>query len=71
MKTSQENFLCSYLYLKLAKTCISFVFFLLQNWRRGGQNRSYWAGQRWGLAPVEGGGGRERAQEDEYSENNL
>jgi hypothetical protein len=45
MEISQGNSLCSYLYLKQAKmSCFSFdlfSFFLLQNRRTGGQNKSY------------------------------
>jgi hypothetical protein len=37
MEISQGNSLCSYLYLKQAKNVI---FFLLQNWRTRGQNKS-------------------------------
>jgi hypothetical protein len=41
MKISQGNSLCNYLYFKQAKiSCFSFHFFLLQNWRTGGWNRS-------------------------------
>jgi hypothetical protein len=39
METIQGNSLCSYLYLKVAKTLflfLSFMFFLLQNRRTGG-----------------------------------
>jgi hypothetical protein len=41
MDISQGNSLCSYLYLKQSKNVIFslFFFFLLQNWRTGGQNR--------------------------------
>jgi hypothetical protein len=44
MEKTKENSLCSYLYLKLAKTSRFFfylLFFLLQNQRTGGQNR-FW-----------------------------
>jgi hypothetical protein len=39
METSQGNSLCSYPYLKQAKTSF-FFFILLQNQRSGGRNRS-------------------------------
>jgi hypothetical protein len=42
----------------------SFLFFLLQNWRTGGQNKSCPAG---GLALVRVGSVRERGLDDEYS----
>jgi hypothetical protein len=45
METTQGNSLCSYLSLKLAKTpcfSFSFMFFILQNQRTGGQNRWWW-----------------------------
>jgi hypothetical protein len=38
MKISQGNSMCTYLYLKLK--CHTFIFFLLQNQRTGGWNRS-------------------------------
>jgi hypothetical protein len=45
MEISQGNSPCSYLYLKLVKTSwfsfLSFIFFLLQNQRKGGRNRSH------------------------------
>jgi hypothetical protein len=42
MEISQGNSLCSYLYLKQAKMffILSFLFFLLQNWRTGGWKNS-------------------------------
>jgi hypothetical protein len=43
MEITQGNSLCSYLCLKLVKKVmflfVSFMSFLLQNWRTGGQNR--------------------------------
>jgi hypothetical protein len=59
---SQENSLCSY--LKQPK--MSF-FFLLQNWRTRGQNRSCLRG----LVLVGGGRDRERVWKDEYSANTV
>jgi hypothetical protein len=65
----QGNSLCNYLYLKQAKMLGIFFFFLLQNRRTGGQNRS--------SLRVQGGGwyqwrdGRVRRQEDEYSANSV
>jgi hypothetical protein len=42
-------------------------FFLLQNWRTGGQNRSFLEGwSQW-----EGGGGREMVKEGEYGANTV
>jgi hypothetical protein len=56
MEISQGNSLGNYLYPKLAKTScfsfLSFMFFLLQNQRTGGQNRSCVGG---GVAKVGGG----------------
>jgi hypothetical protein len=55
MGTTQGISLCSYLYLKLAKyhvSLLSFMCFLLQNRRIGGQNR-FWMGKV--LGKVEGG----------------
>jgi hypothetical protein len=58
MKISQGNSLYNYFYLKQAKCHFSF-FLLLQNWRIGGQNRSF---PRMGrLVPV--GGGKEWGKE--------
>jgi hypothetical protein len=62
MKMSQGNSLCTY--LKQAKTS---SFFPLQNHRTGGQNRSCLGEE--GLAPMGGGGARERVQEGEYGAN--
>jgi hypothetical protein len=49
METTQGNSLCSYLYLELAKmlcfSFLSFIYFLLQNWRTGWQNRFGGGGQ--------------------------
>jgi hypothetical protein len=62
---SQGNFLCSYLYLKQAK--MSFYFFLLQNQRTDGQNRSYlggWYQREWRRSG-------ERMWEGKYSANTM
>jgi hypothetical protein len=53
MEISQGNSLCCYLYHKQAKI----HFFLLQNWRLGGQNRSCLGV---GGAPEDGRDGQER-----------
>jgi hypothetical protein len=55
LETSQGNFLCSYPYLKLAKSCFSFYLFFFYKIREKEvlQERGGW--HQW-----EGGDGRER-----------
>jgi hypothetical protein len=67
MEITQGISLCSYLYLKLAKIpCFSnyiLCFFLLQNWRTGGQNRFCQGRMRGGVwYRWEEGGSRERGR---------
>jgi hypothetical protein len=64
MEVPQGNFLCRY--LKQAKLSFLSSFFLIQNWRTEGKNKSFLGSwYQW-----EGEGGGERVKEGEYGVSN-